>query len=250
MKKILFLLIMLPLLCHGQENNLDINTNELVIIKDCNIEKNRKFSNAKEWVAKTFGDYKSVIQYEDKQECKIIIKGKSPLKNEEHSAINDILNVRIIPSLNYTITIECKDEKYRFIMDGISVDVEQISYILGSPSVDTNSYSIKEFITQTVDGEISNSDELLKNTINKLDLASIKLDSLRSIDSSVLKKKEQKKLLDLINSEEKNIRLYRKDITEYEYWLSKEERRMEDIRSKIMLLHSSLTQYICKSVEW
>ena len=31
-------------------------------------------SNAKQWVAKTFGDYKSVLQYEDDENYKIIIK--------------------------------------------------------------------------------------------------------------------------------------------------------------------------------
>ena len=35
----------------------------------------KKFSNAKEWIAKTYGDYQSVLQFEDDKNYKIIIKG-------------------------------------------------------------------------------------------------------------------------------------------------------------------------------
>lgn len=42
-------------------------------------DKSKQRINAKEWVATTFGDYKRVIQFEDTENCKLIIKGVSPI---------------------------------------------------------------------------------------------------------------------------------------------------------------------------
>lgn len=68
---------------------------------------------AKEWAAKKFGDYKSVLQFEDDQTHKIIIKGHSDVYKG---------------NLSYTITIDSKDDKYRVkIEDLIVKDYAELS---------------------------------------------------------------------------------------------------------------------------
>lgn len=66
---------------------------------------------AKQWIAKTFGDYKSVLQFEDDDNGKIIIKGKSRMWAEEYSTYY----------LEYTMTIDSRDNKYRISLDDVSI---------------------------------------------------------------------------------------------------------------------------------
>lgn len=66
---------------------------------------------AKQWIAKTYGDYKSVLQFEDDDNGKIIIKGKSKMWAEEYSTYY----------LEYTMTIDSRDNKYRISLDDISI---------------------------------------------------------------------------------------------------------------------------------
>ena len=81
------------------------------------------FSNAKEWIAKTFKDYKNVIQFDDQTNGKIIIKGKTPV-NFLGGQKNIIAKTTEV--LEYTITIECKDKKYRYLIDNVSVEETRI----------------------------------------------------------------------------------------------------------------------------
>lgn len=107
--------------------------------------KSIKFSNTKEWIAKTFGDYKSVLQYEDAENCKIIIKGIS--------ALRDIISydgkTRIIekPDLLFTLIVECKDDKYRLKFENMTVnDIKQKEVSLLAKSETKLTYTIDEFI--------------------------------------------------------------------------------------------------------
>lgn len=70
-------------------------------------KKDALYKNAQTWITKSFGDYKSVIQFEDKSEGKLIIKAFSKLE----AFLSD--------RLNYTITIDCKDNKYRCVISDI-----------------------------------------------------------------------------------------------------------------------------------
>lgn len=82
---------------------------EFVEIVESELSSDRLHSNAKEWIATTFGDYKSVIQFEDDENCKLILKGISK--------IDFVAGVKGLTSQNrieYTITIESKDQKYRY----------------------------------------------------------------------------------------------------------------------------------------
>jgi len=84
--------------------------------------KNIKFSNAKMWIAKTFGDYKSVLQYEDPENNKIIIKGSS--KMEDVTNVIDRVVVKEKPNLLFLLTIDCRDDKYRLKFENMEVDIE------------------------------------------------------------------------------------------------------------------------------
>lgn len=251
MKKIMFLLAMLPMMCFGQDILIDENTKDVSIIGTCELTKKDKYSNVKEWVAKTYGDYKSVVQYEDAEECKIIIKGISQLKSEESSAFDGLVHTKLNPSLNYTITIECKDDKYRFFMDGISVGVvKESSVVLSSPTKTRNQYDINEYVNLLVDGEYTNPEETRDRLLLKLESERANLNSLENINKESLKKKAFKKISEDIQTTKKTISSLEQDLIICEYWINKESRRLADIKSKVLLLYESLSNMICRIDEW
>ncbi|MEA5260640.1 DUF4468 domain-containing protein [Arcicella aquatica] len=79
---------------------------EVVEVKNT---KAKLYANAQTWIAKTFGDYKAVIQFEDKEQGRLIIKGLSDL------------DLRSYPNFNYTITIDVKESKYRYSINDIKM---------------------------------------------------------------------------------------------------------------------------------
>ncbi len=130
------------------------------------------FSNAKIWISKTFGNYNDVVQFEDDKDYKIILKGRSDIP------ISNIINFALIEKdyLTYTITIECKENKYRYIIDDI--------FIQHTKSV--LDIDVKNPIT---------TDEKLKNIEEKKKT----LIELKTKDISKMKKSKQKELLDEIS---------------------------------------------------
>lgn len=112
MKKIAIVLLVLFSSANmkGQDFAVDVQSIETVLTKVYNTSVNdakQKHLLAKEWVAKTFGDYKSVLQFEDDEAYKIIVKGFSPMSDDS--------------KLSYTITIDSKDDKYRIIISDLSI---------------------------------------------------------------------------------------------------------------------------------
>jgi len=94
--------------------------NEIKISKvvDVDLTKESLFSNCRDWIAKTFGDYKKVLQFEDKDAGKVIIKGVSNVKYKIQTSFLGI-DLSNSEQIRYTITIECKDSKYRYTIDNI-----------------------------------------------------------------------------------------------------------------------------------
>lgn len=102
----------------------------------------QKFNNAKEWVATSFGDYQSVLQYEDRESFKIIIKASAPIEK-----VFDTANVRISyePILNFTLTIDCRDDKFRMKFENMNLDTKRtLIGPLGNIQSDV-SFTITEF---------------------------------------------------------------------------------------------------------
>lgn len=176
MKNVLLLLAFF-IGCLTNINGQDFPTNEMgeiefVEVVETSLSKDKLYANAKEWVAKTFGDYKSVIQFEDDSNKKLIIKGISPIDFTSATVkVDNFVGMSSTEELDYTITIECKDNKYRYIVDNINVF--RTYKILGSP-VKSKPFSP----TKNLQDIISRKAELEK---------------LESINTSKLKKKELEK---------------------------------------------------------
>lgn len=123
MKKILIIVTLLSasIICNGQDYIVDvteINT-ELVRVFETSVNSAvQKHLLSKEWVAKSFGDYNSVLQFEDDSNFKIIVKGQYAMSDRR--------------KLSFTITIDSKDDKYRVRLSDLLIKeyVTQISGVL------------------------------------------------------------------------------------------------------------------------
>lgn len=86
------------------------NTGELEFseVITCSMPKDLLYNNAKNWAVNTFYDFKDVLQYEDKEAGKLIIKGtyKPELKQ-------NVLN-KESETFRFTIIFDFKDNKYRY----------------------------------------------------------------------------------------------------------------------------------------
>lgn len=80
---------------------------EVNILKDSTLKKARIFSVAKDWVSRTFKSSKSVIDYEDKEEGKIVCKGVSK------ETFKEMLGGHSIVTLDFTLDFTFKDGRYR-----------------------------------------------------------------------------------------------------------------------------------------
>lgn len=191
---------------------------EISEVVEISMNKNKLYSNAQEWITRTFGDYKSVIQFEDPQKGRLIIKGLSRINYVEQNQLGIIKE-----KMNYTITIDCKDNKYRYIISDI--DITRSFIVLGHG----NDYKI----THNSHLESINKSKLEKPTYQA------KLDSLLNIDIKTLKKKERKVIEEEIEKTKTSISYNDKfDFDSYKFF--KEE--YETINSLTSSLKSSMAK--------
>lgn len=163
-KYILILTFLVSLIIGGysQSHNLPIDSMGNVVFKEIvntNLSQSKLYSNAQEWIAKTFGDYKSVIQFEDKENGKLILKGSSAVRYyiETHLLGMTISNRERI---EFTLTIDCRENKYRYIMDNIVVVFETGGESFHRSILDRINRNQKE------NNEIKNLKETLQNLKN------------------------------------------------------------------------------------
>jgi hypothetical protein len=95
---------------------------QIVTAKDSTIKKSRLYLVAKDWVSKTFVNTKSVIDYEDKEEGKLVCKG---LSKQYFKAIMGSKDEII---LNYTIDFTFKDGKFRIQLYNLNAVYSSISF--------------------------------------------------------------------------------------------------------------------------
>ena len=127
--RILFLslsLLFVQFTLHAQISISDIvidDSQSFSKVYNNNNEVSKKFSNTKEWIAKTYGNYQSVLQFEDDKNYKIIIKGVQPFEEEKAETGHSSGRVYIFTNavLCYTLTIDCKNDKYRIKMENVSI---------------------------------------------------------------------------------------------------------------------------------
>ncbi len=95
----------------------DLEFSEVVI---CSMPKDSLYNNAKNWAVNTFYDFKDVLQYEDKNAGKLIIKGiYSPEVKQ------NILN-KESETFWFTIIFDFKDNKYRYKVTNFISNVTSI----------------------------------------------------------------------------------------------------------------------------
>lgn len=100
------------------------------------------YNGAKKWVAKTFKEYKDVVQMEDINSQTIVFKGSIRQKLYKTSKCS------YYSILFYTATIECKEKKYRIKLEDFSV--KEIGSVLGYPTNQTMTFrEIHELINGT-----------------------------------------------------------------------------------------------------
>lgn len=89
---------------------------------ETNLSSKELFANAQEWIARIFGDYKSVIQFEDSENGKLVLKGSTPIDFTSATVkVDGVTGMSTKERINYTLTIECKDGKYRYRLNDVFV---------------------------------------------------------------------------------------------------------------------------------
>lgn len=81
-----------------------------------------QYLNAKQWIAKTFGSYKAVVQFEDESAHKIILKGKAIEPND--GEITETTWYQDKVTYSFTITIDIKKGKYRIKIEDVTASIE------------------------------------------------------------------------------------------------------------------------------
>lgn len=114
---------------------------QIATSKDSTIKKERLFSVAKDWVSRTFKSSKSVIDYEDKEEGKLICKGITK------QSFKAMLGGRDEITLNFTLDFTFKDGKYRMqiynllpVQTNYSFDGSK-NNILGDVKIDIDTFN-------------------------------------------------------------------------------------------------------------
>lgn len=148
------------------------------LVFESHVPSKTKFLNTKMWVAKTFGDYKSVLQFEDKENNIIIVKGFSQLPKEE--TVDPILGLPldIDPKMFYTISIEMRDDRYRVKMENINIHSMWDSGLFETEQ----NQNVRQFCT------------VVNRFVYDIDAQIHDLDSLESVMAVTKSKRELRKL--------------------------------------------------------
>lgn len=107
-----------------------------------------QYLNAKQWIAKTFGSYKAVVQFEDESAHKIILKGKVIAPND--GEINETTWFQDKITYSFTMTIDIKKGKYRVKIEDVRASVESKATPKDNPMADPRlsnyEMSLEEYI--------------------------------------------------------------------------------------------------------
>ena len=99
----------------------DYNESEFTEVIECDVTKDEMFQNAKKWAVSTFYDYKDVLQFEDKEIGRLIVKGIY-----KPGIIGKVLN-KESEEFRFTITFDFKDNKYRYKINGFESYIEAVN---------------------------------------------------------------------------------------------------------------------------
>lgn len=188
----MFIITLCMFLCGNIALSQEINVSEIedtyMYVKESTVPVSQKFLNAKVWIATTFGNYNSVMQFEDSENFKIIIKGISKLPEEKTEDPIFQLPLRIKPSLYYTMTFDFKEERYRVKFEAINCHSIWITDVLGETVRTEQNQNIKQFCSPVNRPQIeleSKTREL--NNMNGADVESMSRRERQKHDSEVQK---------------------------------------------------------------
>jgi len=97
---------------------------EFVLIDTVNADKNYIYVKAHEWISKTYNSAKTVIDMQDKEAGKLIGKAKITITPSSYSSHGSIA----ASVVDYIISIDVKDGKYRCIISDFTHEGGMVSY--------------------------------------------------------------------------------------------------------------------------
>lgn len=103
---------------HFPENDYD--ESEFSEVIECSLSKDVLFQNAKKWAVSTFYDYKDVLQFEEPELGRLIVKGIY-----KPEALGNVIN-KESEEFRFTITFDFKDNKYRYKVNGFESDITAV----------------------------------------------------------------------------------------------------------------------------
>ena len=131
MKRVLFSFFSLVVVIVGYSQNFQFPKNadgeyEFSEVVESNLSKETLFANATSWAIKFYEDsgYKNVVQLESESDGRLVIKDydavifKCKVKNETELRTEKIY---------YTLAIDCKDNKYRYVINEIKIKSQSSS---------------------------------------------------------------------------------------------------------------------------
>lgn len=194
---LVFLLLGLTSMAQVKPEDVVVNNNAFEHVFQSTIPANIKQLNAKQWIAKNFGDYKSVLQFEDDVNHRIIIKGSMAIVDETGG--KDGLTVETKHTLFFTFTIDSKDDRFRARLEDMSVHMLKTADILGmrKSSLTDKVVSCDDYTNLTAD--------TLKISLELVELHQY-LDGLNAVDVDNLSRKEKKMREEAIAEVEKKNR--------------------------------------------
>jgi|GEM_PF-1116044 len=137
MCRLLILLFLLPVLAFSQDNKKDATVEEVesaydslkkvdgqyefteVVQLDSTYKKEILYRNAKLFFANISRSAKDVLQYDDREEGKVIGKGTVQITEHQNVLLSAFSEIR---TTNFTLEISSKDGRYKYRMFGFSSD--------------------------------------------------------------------------------------------------------------------------------
>jgi hypothetical protein len=135
MRRLLISLLFLPVMAFSQDDKKESTDQEVyaaynslqkvdgqyefteVVQLDSTFKKDFLYRNAKLFFANLFKSSKDILQYDEREEGKVIGKGTIQLTGHQNVLLSEFTEIR---TTNFTLEISCKDGKYKYRLFGFS----------------------------------------------------------------------------------------------------------------------------------
>ena len=137
MYRLLIPLLLLPVMVFAQDDKKDATDEEVnaaydslqkidgqyefseIVQLDSTYKKDILYRNAKLFFANIYKSSKDILQYDDREEGKVIGKGTIQITGHQNVLLSAFSEIR---TTNFTLEISCKNGKYKYRMFGFSFD--------------------------------------------------------------------------------------------------------------------------------